>query len=104
MILRRILGYRGHDYMCNDLGLMEARLRQVTCIVPERQLRLYGHVARLPAKDPAHRILSGRNPSVWTMPNGRPQASWLHQMESHLKDTGMAGLASALAMARRKPR
>ena len=26
-------------------------------IVPERQLRLYGHVARLPAEDPAHRIL-----------------------------------------------
>ena len=27
-------------------------------IVRERQLRLYGHVARLPTEDPAHRILS----------------------------------------------
>ena len=31
----------------------------------------------------------------------RPQASWLRQMESHSKDTGMAGLASVLAMAKR---
>ena len=42
MSLRRILGYRWHDYMCNDLGIREAGLRQVTCIVRERQLRLYG--------------------------------------------------------------
>ena len=39
----------------------EAGLRQVTCIVLERQLRLYGHVARLPAEDPAHRIFLSRS-------------------------------------------
>ena len=33
MSLRRILGYRWHDYMSNDLVLRDARLRQVTCIV-----------------------------------------------------------------------
>ena len=27
------------------------------------------------------------------MPRGRPQASWLRQVESYLKDTGMADLA-----------
>ena len=53
-----VLGYRWHDYMSNDVVLREAGLRQVTCIVRESQLRLYGHVARLPAEDPAHRILS----------------------------------------------
>ena len=54
ILLRRILGYRWHNY---GLVLREADLRQVTCIVRERQVRLYGHVARLPAEDPAHRIL-----------------------------------------------
>ena len=29
------------------------------------------------------------------MPSGRPHASWLLQVESYLKDAGMAGLASA---------
>ena len=29
------------------------------------------------------------------MPRGRPYASWLRQLESCLRDTGMAGLASA---------
>ena len=38
------------------------------------------------------------------MPRGRPHASWLRQVESYLKDTGMAGLASAWAMARWRPR
>ena len=33
---------------------------------------------------------------------GRPQASWLRQVESNLKDMDMTGLASALAMARRR--
>ena len=40
----RILGYRWHDYMSNDLVLKEAGLRQVACVVCERQLRIYGHV------------------------------------------------------------
>ena len=35
---------------------------------------------------------------------GRPQASYLRQVESYLKDMGMAGLASAWAMARRRPK
>ena len=60
-----------------------------------------GHVARLPAEDPAHRILSCRDPRGWSMPRGRPQASWLRQVEAYLKDTGMAGLTTAWAMARR---
>ena len=33
------------------------------------------------------------------MPRGRPKASWLRQVESYLRDTGMAGLATAWAMA-----
>ena len=36
--------------------------------------------------------------SAWSMPRGRPQNSWLRQVESYLSDKGMAGLASALAM------
>ena len=73
-------------------------------ICRERQLRLYGHMARLPAEDPAHRIFSCRNPSGWTMPRGRPHASFFRQVEAYLKDTGMTGLASAWAMVRRRPK
>ena len=42
-------------------------------------------------------------PSGWTMRNGCLQASWLRQVEAYLKSTDMAGLASAWAMARRRP-
>ena len=35
------------------------------------------------------------------MPKGRPHASWLRNVESYLKD---AGMASAWAMARRRPK
>ena len=69
MSLRRILGYRWHD-MSNDLVVREAGLRQVTCIVRERQLLLSGQVA---AEFPTHRILSCRDPRGWTMMRGRAQ-------------------------------
>ena len=39
----------------------------------------------------------------WTMPRGRLHVSWLRQVESIVNDMGMAGLASAWAMARRRP-
>ena len=44
------------------------------------QLRLYGHVARLCAEDPAHRIISRLDPSGWTISRRRPHASWLRQV------------------------
>ena len=81
MSLRRILGYRWDDYMSNDLVLRVVELKEVTCIVREQQLRLYEHVAQLPAKDRAHRIIFGRDPRGRTMARGRPQASWLRQVE-----------------------
>ena len=68
-----------------------------------RQLRLYRHVARPSAEDPAHRVLSCRDPRGWTMPRGRPHASWLRQVEVHLRDMDMTVLASVWAMARRRP-
>ena len=49
-------------------------------------------------------VLSCRNPRGWIMPRGRPQASWLRQMEFYIKTTGIAGLASGWAMARRRPK
>ena len=38
----------------------------------------------------------------WTMPRGRPHASRLRQVEAYVKYMGMAGLASAWAMAKRR--
>ena len=72
-------------------------MRFVTCIVRERQLRLYGHVARIPDADPAHQILSVREPREWRRPMGRTRSSWLQQVDQHLKEMGM-GQASAWGM------
>ena len=35
---------------------------------------------------------------------GHPHISWLRHVESYLKDAGMAGPASARAVARRRPK
>ena len=69
-------------------------MRFVTCIVRERQLRLYRHVARFPDADPTHQILSVREPREWRRPRGRSHASWLQQVDQPLMEMGM-GLASA---------
>ena len=65
-------------------------MRFVTCIVREHQLRLYGHVARFPDANPAHQILSAREPREWRRPMGQPRASWLQQVNRHLKEMGWA--------------
>ena len=75
----------------------------VTCIFRESQLRLYGRVAHFLDADPAHQILSTREPYEWRRPTGRPRvSSWLQKVEQHLKEMGMH-LASALGMARQRP-
>ena len=56
-------------------------------------------VGRFPNADPAHQILSVREPHEWRRPTGRPRASWLQQVDQHLKKMGM-GQASAWGMAR----
>ena len=64
MSLRRIPAYPWHDYVFNEVVHSQAGLKHVTWMVRERQLcLLYGHVARLSAEDPAHRIISCRDPS-----------------------------------------
>ena len=60
MWLRQILGHRKHVGSSNDLVLREVGW-DVTCIVFEHQLRLYRHVARLPAVDRAYWIYSSRD-------------------------------------------
>ncbi len=65
-------------------------MRFVTFIVREHQLWLYGHVAHFPDADRAHQILSARESREWKRPMGLPHASWLQQVDRHLKEMGMA--------------
>ena len=97
--LRRILGNRWSDFVSNEQLLRETQMKFVTCIVREHQVRLYGHVAHFPDADPAHQILSARESREWRRPIGRPRASWLQQLDRHLKEMGI-GQASAWGMAR----
>ena len=99
--LQRILGDRWLDFVSNERLLRETHMRFVTCIVRECQLRLYGHVVRFPDADPAHQILSAREPREWRRPMGRPCASWLQQVDRHLKEMGK-GQSTAWGMARRR--
>ena len=45
---------------------------------------------------------SQRGSREWRRPMGRPHASWLQQVDQHLKELGM-GQAYAWEMARRRP-
>ena len=100
--LRRILGYRWSDFVSNERLLRENQMRFVTFIVHELQLQLYGHVADFTDSDPAHQILSAREPHEWRGPMGQLCASWLQEVDQHLKEMGMSQ-AFAWEMARRRP-
>jgi len=100
--LQRILGSRWLDFVFNERFLRETQIIFVTCIVYECWLQLYGRMAYFPDANPAHQILSGREPYEWRRPMGRPCSSWLHQVNQHLKEMGM-GKAAAWGMARWGP-
>ncbi len=68
--LRMIMEYRWNDFISHQRLLRETESKPVTSIVCERQLRLYGHVARIPDVDPAHRVLSVMNNPGWRRPRG----------------------------------
>ena len=59
--LRSIMGYRWNDFVLNQRLLRETESRPIKSIVRQRQLRLYGHVARYPEADPAFRDVSPRD-------------------------------------------
>ena len=66
----------------NQRLLREADSRHITSIVRQRQLGLYGLVARYPEADPAYRVVSIRDKTTWRRPRGRPQNSWLQQVDA----------------------
>ncbi|KAG2457926.1 ZEP2 factor, partial [Polypterus senegalus] len=90
------------DFASNERLLMESRMRHITCIVRERQLRHYGHVARFPEGDPAHRILIVGDTSGWTRPRGHPHSTWLRQIEGHFRRVGQDRM-SAWGVGNRDP-
>ena len=69
-------------------------MRFVTCIVHEHQLQLHGHVAHFPDANTAEKIPSAREPREWRWPMGQPRASWLQQVDQHLKEMGMGQVSA----------
>ncbi len=84
----------------NQRLLHETGSRSVTSIVRERQLRLYGHMARLPDVDPANRVLSVRDNPEWRRPSGRPRNSWLGKIDRSCRDRFGMDRAAAWEFAR----
>ncbi|KAG2459516.1 ANO7 protein, partial [Polypterus senegalus] len=97
--LWKILGYRWFDFVL----LMESRMRHMTCIVKERQLRHYGHVEHFLEGDPARKILIVVDPSGWTRPRGRRCNTWLWQIEGHFQRVKLE-YVSAWGFANRDPK
>ena len=101
--LRRIMGYTWRDRVSNQRLFRETDSRPITSQIEERQLRLYGHVARLPEDDPAHGVVSARDNPEWRRPLGRPQNSWLRQVDEYCRELLGMGRVAAWRLARRNP-
>ncbi len=102
--LRRIMGNRWYDFVSNRRLLRETDSRPITCIVRERKLRLYGHVARYSEVDRAHWVVSVRDNPVWRRPRGRPQLSCLEQVDESCQELLRMGRGPAWSLARKNPR
>ena len=70
-----------YDFVPSQRLFHETDSRPITSIVSQRQLWLYGHVARYPEADPAFRVGSERDNPTWRRSRGRPQNSRLWQVD-----------------------
>ena len=64
--------------------------------------QMFGHVPRLPAVDPAHRVLSCGNPPSWRRGHGRLLLTWLRQLEQVFREEE-TDRPSAWALAKSSP-
>ena len=78
-IFYTVMKYHAYDNLSNQGLLRETESRLVISMVLERQLRPYGHVARLPDVDPAHRVYVLRGNSRY-----RNRLSQLHEYRESL--------------------
>ncbi len=101
--LRRIMGYRWYGFVSNQRLLRETDTTPITWAVRQRQLRLYGHVARFPEADPAHQVVSARDNPEWRRPRGRPRNSWLEQVDRSCREMLGMGRGPAWRLAWRNP-
>ena len=84
--LWRIFGYCWYDRVPNQRLLEEASIDNISTTVLSRQLLMFGYVARLPAADPAHRILCLENPPSWKRIPGKPLLTWLRQLDEVFRE------------------
>ncbi|XP_069986213.1 uncharacterized protein [Penaeus vannamei] len=67
--LCRIMEYYWRDHVFNQWSHLQSGTRPFTCTIRDRQLRLYGYLARSPQQDdPAHRGVSVRDNPGWRRP------------------------------------
>ncbi|KAG2463568.1 LEMD2 protein, partial [Polypterus senegalus] len=83
--LWRVFGYHWFDFVL----LTESGMRHMTCIVRERHLWHYSHVAPFPEDDPAHRMLIAEDLSSWTRLRGHPHNTLLQQIDGHFRRVGL---------------
>ena len=102
--LRQIMGYCWRDHVSNQRLHRETGTSPVICTIRDRQLRLYGHLARFPQDDPAHQVVSIRDNPGWRRPVGRPRKSWLGQIDQTCREELEMGRVPAWRLAMRDPR
>ena len=63
-------------------------MKNISKLIFERQMSMFGHVVRLSSNDPAHRIHSCDKPTGWKRGRGRSPSLWLIKMEGFCRRVG----------------
>ena len=77
--------YRWNDLVSNQRVLCETESRPITSIVHQRQLRLYGYVARYQEADPASQVISERDNLKGRRTN-EPYSLWGWQVDDFCRE------------------
>ena len=68
---------------------------QVTYMIRQSQLWLFGHVTKFSRSKPVIRVISEEISPSRRIPRGRPPVSWLQRIDGHCRKLGQLGRAHA---------
>ena len=87
--LCRIIGYPRDNFVSNNRVLSETGMSQVICMIRQRRLRLFVHMARFPGSNPVSRGISEEISPTWKRPRGRLLMTWLQRIDCHCWELGL---------------
>jgi len=100
--LRKLLGIKWYHHVWNDEVRRTTWQPRLSAIVQAQRLCLFSHIARMPDKTDAKKIITASPSENWKRPAGRPHTTWIKTIQQDLKSNNLS-LDEAINVTQNRP-